>query len=84
MSLDNELSTLAQIKKSTESGYKVSNQTDVVLNEFGTTMERMRTLLVQAAGGSHSDTSLDAIANELRIVEDHMKNMVNIFFQELR
>ncbi|MDA3909506.1 MAG: flagellar biosynthesis protein FlgL [Sulfurimonas sp.] len=77
MSLDNELSTLAQIKKSTESGYKVSNQTDVVLNEFGTTMERMRTLLVQAAGGSHSDTSLDAIANELRIVEDHMKNMAN-------
>jgi flagellar hook-associated protein 3 FlgL len=77
MRLDNELSTLGQVKKSTESGYKVSNQTDVVLNEFGTTMDRMRVLLVKAAGGSHSDTSLDAIANELRIVEDHLKNLAN-------
>lgn len=77
MRLDNELSTLGQVKKSTESGYKVSNQTDVVLNEFGTTMDRMRVLLVQAAGGSHSDTSLDAIANELRIVEEHLKNLAN-------
>ncbi|DAB29086.1 MAG TPA: flagellar biosynthesis protein FlgL, partial [Sulfurimonas sp. UBA12504] len=36
MQLDNEMTTLGQIKKSTESAYKVSNQTDAVLNEFGT------------------------------------------------
>jgi len=36
MNLDNELSTIGQVKKSTESGYKVSNQTDAILNEFGT------------------------------------------------
>ena len=77
MRLDNELATLAQIKKSTESGYKVSNQTDVVLNEFGSTMERMRTLLIQASNGTQSDTSLDAIANELRVIEDHFKNLSN-------
>jgi flagellar hook-associated protein 3 FlgL len=77
MRLDNELATLAQIKKSTESGYKVSNQTDVVLNEFGSTMERMRTLLVQASNGTQSDSSLDAISNELRVIEKHFKNLSN-------
>ncbi|WP_415398466.1 flagellar biosynthesis protein FlgL [Sulfurimonas sp. CS5] len=77
MRLDNELATLSQIKKSTESGYKVSNQTDVVLNEFSTTMERMRTLIIQASNGTQSDSSLDAIANELRVVEDHFKNLSN-------
>nr|WP_321265675.1 flagellar biosynthesis protein FlgL [uncultured Sulfurimonas sp.] len=77
MRLDNEMATLGQVKKSTESGYKISNQTDVVLNEFGTTMDRMRTLLIQAAGGSNSDTSLDSIADELRVVEDHLKNLAN-------
>jgi flagellar hook-associated protein 3 FlgL len=77
MRLDNELTTIGQIKKSTESGYKVSNQTDVVLNEFETSMNRMRTLLVNAANGTHSDDSLDAIAGELRGLEKHFKNLAN-------
>ncbi|EQB34450.1 hypothetical protein M947_10610 [Sulfurimonas hongkongensis] len=77
MRLDNELSTIGQIKKSTQSGYKLSNQTDVVLNEFGTTMDKMRTLLIQAANDAQSDTSLDAIAKELRVIEDHLKNLSN-------
>ena len=77
MRLDNELSTIGQIKKSTESGHKIANQTDVVLNEFNTTMTKMRTLLVQAANDAQSDTSLDAIAKELRIIEDHLKNLSN-------
>jgi flagellar hook-associated protein 3 FlgL len=77
MRLDNELATLSQIKKSTESGYKVSNQTDVVLNEFGSTMERMRTLLIQAANSTQSETSLDAISDELRVIQEHLKNLSN-------
>ena len=77
MRLDNEIVTLGQIKSSTESGYKISNQTDVVLNEFDDTMNRMRTLLINAANGTHSDTSLDAIADELRVMEDHFKNLSN-------
>ena len=31
MRLDNEITTLGQIRKSTESGYKMSNQTDNIL-----------------------------------------------------
>jgi len=77
MRLDNEMTTLGQIKKSTQSGYKVANQTDEVMNEFETSMNRMRTLLVQAANGTNSDTSLDAIADELRGIEKNLKGLAN-------
>ena len=77
MRLDNEMAVLGQIKTSTESGYKLSNQTDVVLNEFDTSMGDIRTLLINAANGTHSDQSLDAIADELRVLEDHLKNLAN-------
>ncbi len=77
MRLDNELSTLAQVKMSTQSGYKMSNQSDVLLNEFETTMNRMRVLLLQAANGTNDTTSLDAISAELREIEDHFKNLSN-------
>ena len=77
MRLDNEMAVLGQIKTSTESGYKLSNQTDVVLNEFDHTMGDIRTLLINAANGTHSDQSLDAIADELRVLEEHLKNLSN-------
>ena len=77
MRLDNELITIGQIKKSTESGYKISNQTDVVLNEFETSINRAHTLLINAANGTHNNDSLDAIADELRGLEKHFKNLAN-------
>ncbi len=77
MRLDNELATLGQVKMSTENGYKMSNQSDVVLNEFEDTMNRMRTLLVQAANGTNDSTSTDAIATELRGIEEHFKDLAN-------
>ncbi|MCW9026552.1 MAG: flagellar biosynthesis protein FlgL, partial [Thiovulaceae bacterium] len=77
MRLDNEIEGLGQIMQSTESGYKMANQTDEVLNEFTTTMDRMRVLMVNAANGIHSDGSLDAIADELRVVEEHFRNLAN-------
>lgn len=77
MRLDNEITILGQIEKSTESGYKIANQTDVVLNEFETTMNRMRVLLVQAANETNSPVSLDAISEELRTIEDHLMNLAN-------
>ena len=77
MRLDNELTTIGQIKKSTESGYKVSNQTDVTMNEFTDSMNRMRTLLVQAANGTNSETSLDAIVAELKGIDKNLKSLAN-------
>jgi flagellar hook-associated protein 3 FlgL len=77
MRLDNEISTLAQAKKSTQSGYKFSNQSDVVLNEFNKSLDDVRTLLLKASNDTNSATSLDAIAGELRVVENNLKNLAN-------
>ncbi|MDQ1245116.1 MAG: flagellar hook-associated protein 3 FlgL [Campylobacterota bacterium] len=77
MRLDNEIATLGQIKKSVQSAFKVSDQTDAVLNEFETSMNRVRTLLVNAANGTNSETSLGAIAQELRGLEEHFKGLAN-------
>lgn len=77
MRLDNEIAVLGQIKNSTQSAFKLSDQTDTVLGEFETSMSRTRTLLLKAANGTNSETSLDAIAQELRAVEDHFRNLAN-------
>ncbi len=77
MRLDNEISALGQVKKSTESGYKIANQTDIALNEFDVTMNRMRTLLIQAANETNGSVSYNAIAQELRTLEDHLINLSN-------
>lgn len=77
MRLDNELATIAQAKKSTKSGYKVSNQTDVTMNEFTSSMNRMRTLLVQAANDTNEATSRDAIVAELRGIEKNLIALAN-------
>ena len=77
MRLDNELTTIGQVKKSTQSGYKVSNQTDIVLNDFETSINKTRTLLVNAANGANSNDSLDAIAGELKGLKKHFKNLAN-------
>jgi len=77
MQLDNELTSLGQIAKSAESGYKMSTQADTILNEFQTSMDRTRTLLLQASNAPQSDASRDAIAVELRGIEEHFKNLSN-------
>ncbi len=77
MQLDNEVAVLDQIKQSTESGYKVANQTDEIMNEFNTSLNRMRTLLLQASNGTNDDTSLDSIADELREIEKNLRGLAN-------
>ncbi len=77
MRLDNEITILNQIKASTDTGYKISNQTDVVLNEFVDGMNRIRKLLLQAANGTNDPISLNSIAAELRGKESHLKNLAN-------
>jgi len=77
MRLDNELTTINQSKKSSESGYKVSDQSDVTMTQFNDTMSRVKTLLIQAANGTQDTISLDAIAAELRGVEKNLKSLSN-------
>ncbi len=77
MRLDNELATLEQAKSSTSNALKMSTQTDKTLNDFQTTLDRMKVLMVDAANGSHDENSLDAIYKELKGLEDHLKNLAN-------
>ncbi|SFV59962.1 Flagellar hook-length control protein FliK [hydrothermal vent metagenome] len=77
MRLDNEITTLGQVKKSTESGYKVANQTDSVMSEVSDTLDKMKTLLIQAANGTNDSISLEAIADELKGTEKNLKSLAN-------
>lgn len=77
MRLDNEVVTLGQTKKSTESGYKVSEQTDTAINSFTTDLNRTKTLLIQASNDSNDDNSRDAIARELEGIEKNLKSVAN-------
>jgi len=77
MRLDNEINTLEQASKSTNNALKMATQTDTTLNEFQTTLDRMKVLMTNAANGTHSDESLDAIYNELNGLEEHLKNLAN-------
>ncbi len=77
MRLDNEIATLEQAKSSTTSALKISTQTDKALNDFQTTLDRMRVLMVNAANASHNDASLDAVYNELKGLRDHLVTLSN-------
>ena len=77
MKLDNELTTLGQVKKSTQSATKFSNQTDTVMNEFTDTFNRMKVLFIDASNASNSNISRDAISSELNGLRDHLKNIAN-------
>lgn len=77
MRLDNEVATLKQIKQSTDNGAKLANQTDSIMNEFGTLMNRFRTLLIQASNDTNDGTSRNAIAAELRGLEKNLRGLAN-------
>lgn len=75
--LDNEITTLEQVKKSTQSGYKFSTQSDNILSEMTDALDTFKVKLIQASNAANSDTSLDAIAKELRGVQEHLINLSN-------
>lgn len=75
--LDNEITTLQQVKASTQSGYKFSTQSDNILTEMTTSLEHFKTKLISAANAANSDTSLDAIAKELRATKEYMVDLAN-------
>ncbi len=77
MRLDNEINTLEQAKSSTTSALKISTQTDKTLNDFQTTLDRMKVLMVNAANASQNGESLDAIYKELKGLRSHLINLGN-------
>ncbi|MDD2780026.1 flagellar hook-associated protein FlgL [Sulfuricurvum sp.] len=75
--LDDELTTLNQVKSSAQSAYKMSTQTDTTIGEIVKTLESMKVKMVNAANDAHSDTSIQAIAKELRGLQNHLLTLAN-------
>ncbi|MDP2076599.1 MAG: flagellar biosynthesis protein FlgL [Sulfuricurvum sp.] len=75
--LDNEIATLNQTKSSAQNAYKLSTQTDTAVGEIVKTLESMKVKMINAANDSQSDASLQAIAKELRGLQNHLKSLAN-------
>ncbi|MDD5117390.1 MAG: flagellar biosynthesis protein FlgL [Sulfuricurvum sp.] len=75
--LDNEITTLTQAKTSAQSAYKISTQTDTTIGEIVKTIESMKVKLINAANDANSDTSTQAIAKELRGLQNHLLSLAN-------
>lgn len=75
--LDNEITTLNQAKSSAQSAYKFSTQTDTTIGDIVKTLESMKVKMLNAANDVHSDASLQAIAKELRGLQNHLMTLSN-------
>ncbi len=75
--LDDEITTFSQIKNSVENAFKMSTQTDTTINEIVKAVESIKVKLIYAANETHSETSMQAIANELRGLQVHMQTLAN-------
>lgn len=75
--LDDEIATLNQTKTSAQNAYKLSTQTDTAIGEIVKTLESMKVKMINAANDSQSDASLQAIAKELRGIQNHLKSLAN-------
>ena len=77
MRLDYEVATLEQVKESSSKAETYANNTDKTLNQFSDALTQFKTKLIQAANSSHSTTSLNALADELEALKNHMVSLGN-------
>ena len=77
MRLNYEVATLEQAKESSAKAQTYANNTDKVLNEFTDALSQFKTKLIQSANESNSPTSLNALADELQVLRDHMVSLGN-------
>ena len=77
MRLNYEVATLDQVKQSSSKAQTYANNTDQVFNQFTDALTQFKTKLIQSANQSNSSTSLNALANELQVLRDHMVSLGN-------
>jgi len=77
MRLDYEATTLTQVVDATGKSVNFSKNTDNALKEFEKQLENFKTKVVQAASDVHSTTSLEALANDLQGIKNHLVNIAN-------
>ena len=75
--LDNEITTLTQTKNSVQNAYKMSTQTDTTIGDMVQALESMKVKLINAANDTQSDSSLQAIAKELRGLKNNILTLAN-------
>lgn len=75
--LDYEEATLSQSRTLSTSAKSFSDNTDSALSELSKTMTTFTTKLNHAANQIHSATSLEALANDLQAIRDHMLSIAN-------
>jgi len=77
MRLDYEASTLEQVKETSSKAQTFANNTDKTLGQMVDSLDRFKTLAIQAASDASSSTSLNAIANDMQSIYTHLKDIAN-------
>ena len=77
MRLNYEIATLEQVKESSSKAQTYTNNTDSILNQFIDSLDRFKTKMIQASSEINSTTSLEALANELSFLREHMISLGN-------
>jgi flagellar hook-associated protein 3 FlgL len=75
--LDDEITTLNQVKNSAQNAYKISTQTDTTIGEIVKTLESMKVKMLNAANDTNSEVSMQAIAKEMRGLQNHLLTLSN-------
>lgn len=77
MRLNYEIATLEQSKETSSKAQTFALNTDSTLNQIEDVLEKFKTKLVQANSSVHSSTSLNAIADELAALKNHLLTLGN-------
>jgi len=77
MRLDNELTALTQVKKTSENAKLFSLNTDDTMNQMTKNLEQFKVKLIQSASDIQSDSSREALAKELETIRDNLINLAN-------
>ena len=75
--LDNEVTTLTQVKEISSKALQFSTNTDSTMSSITSIIDAMKMRLVSASDGTKSPDSLHAIASELRGLESNLKQLAN-------
>jgi len=77
MRLDNELTALTQVKKTSENARLFSLNSDDTMTQMTKNLEQFKVKLIQSASDIQSDSSREALAKELETIKDNLINLSN-------
>jgi len=75
--LDNEVTTLTQVKQNASKALEFSMNTDTTMTEISKILDAMKVKMVSSANDANSPESLNAIAAELRGLEQNLFQLAN-------